>query len=90
MSRSVRKALTGEFIGVKAEVVDSTDASMKHVRGEIIDETRNTFLIEDEEKVTKMVPKKDNKFKLYMMSREIIVDGSKIMYRPEDRIKRLG
>ncbi len=90
MSRSVGRALAGEFIGVKAEVIDSTDVSMKDICGEIIDETKNTFLIEDQEKVTKMIPKKNNQFKLYMMNREIIVDGSKIMYRPEDRIKRLG
>ncbi len=80
---------TFEFIGSDLEVIEATDQSHEKIQGKIVDETRNVFVISDEGK-NKMIPKKGNHFKLTINGRHNILDGNRLKYRPEDRIKKLG
>jgi ribonuclease P protein subunit POP4 len=77
-----------EFIGLHVKIVDCSDPSWKGQSGLIVDETKNTFLIEIEDK-QKMIVKKTAIFKFDIDGKKITIDGSKIMYRPEDRIKKV-
>jgi len=75
--------LRGEFIGKEVRVVESSNKDLVGIEGKIVDETRNMFAIETKEGVKK-VQKKIAKF--LFLKEGIIVDGSIINYRPEDRL----
>src|SRR3989344_881259 len=75
-----------EIIGLKAEVVGSSDKGREKMKGKIIDETKNTFTLETT-KGEKIVPKAEAVFEFYLGDEKVIVDGKKLVYRPEDRIK---
>lgn len=77
-----------EFIGLHVKILDCTDPSWKGQNGLIVDETKNTFLI----KTTygnKKIAKKTAIFEFESDDKKIIIDGKKIVYRPEDRIKKV-
>jgi ribonuclease P protein subunit POP4 len=77
-----------ELIGLKVKVKESDDPSWNNISGTIVDETKNTFTIEIKDK-QKMIAKKTAKFEFQIQDKKITIDGSKIMYRPEDRIKKI-
>ncbi len=70
--------LSHEMIGLKLKVIESSDPSRKGITGKIINETKNTFILED----GKILPKKECVFEFIDIG---IVDGKKILKRPEDR-----
>lgn len=77
-----------ELIGLNVKIKECDDPYWNEKSGIIIDETKNTFTIEIEEK-QKMIAKKIAKFEFDIDGKKITIDGSKIMYRPEDRIKKV-
>ena len=75
-----------ELIGLEVEVLHSTDPSQAHVRGRVVDETRNTLVLEiqgDE----KRIPKHGSRFRFEIQG-GLEVDGEEIRFRPEDRVKK--
>lgn len=71
-----------ELIGLKAEIVESTDSQLTGLSGEIIDETRDTFTID-----SSTVIKKNCKFRFELPSgEEVELDGEDLKKRPEERI----
>ncbi len=77
-----------EFIGLHVTIKECKDPSWIDKSGLIIDETKNTFLIEiDGQK--KMIAKKTAIFEFDYNGKKIKLDGSKIVYRPENRIKKV-
>jgi ribonuclease P protein subunit POP4 len=77
--------LKGEFIGKIVEIIESENKSLVGIKGRIVNETKNMFVIETG-KGEKKVQKKICKFRF---SKEgIVVDGEVINYRPEDRLVR--
>jgi ribonuclease P protein subunit POP4 len=78
----------GEFIGLKAKVVESTNADNVGISGTVVDETRNTLLIRQKD-ADKMVVKGSSVFHFTMPDGTIVeVDGKIILGRPEDRLKK--
>jgi ribonuclease P protein subunit POP4 len=78
----------GEFIGLKAKVVESTNADNVGISGTVVDETRNTLLIRQKD-ADKMVVKDSSVFHFTMPDGTIVeVDGKVILGRPEDRLKK--
>ena len=75
-----------ELIGLRVEVVESTDPSQQHLQGRVVDETRNTLVVEvaGEEK---HIPKHGSRF-LFAVQGGIELRGDDIRYRPEDRVKK--
>lgn len=67
-----------EFIGKEAEITYAG----KVFKGKIIDETKNTLSIETNKKIV-MIIKKNAKIKI----QDKMINGKKIVKRPEDRIK---
>ena len=76
--------LRGEFIGLKAKVIDSRDVSLKGIEGIIIDETKNMLIIETSKGIKK-VAKNIAIFEINGHS----INGKKIRYRPEERIGKI-
>ncbi len=76
--------LRREFIGLPVRVIEATDKSLIGLEGEIIDETKNMLIIESKGKVKK-IAKDIAKFEINGK----VVDGKKIKYRPEDRIRKI-
>ncbi len=74
--------LRDELVGKSLEVVESANKDLEGLRGEIVDETRNTFQVEADE--VKTVLKEGNTFRIDGE----VVEGDDLLSRPEDRVKR--
>lgn len=75
-----KKLLRQEFIGMKVLVIGTP------VKGTIIDETEQMFIIKTGDEIKKFI-KKNNKFKFIFNGKDIVVDGASVVGRPQDRIK---
>lgn len=73
----------GEFIGLEVEVIDSKNKSLIGVKGRIIDETKETFIIEYNKKTITIIKKMA---RLKINGQEI--EGMNLFGKPEDRIKK--
>ena len=73
--------LQGEFIGKNVSVKG------KKIAGKIIDETKNSFLIETKSNIKKRLLKQNTIFELRLASGNVDIEGNSILMRPEDRIK---
>jgi len=78
-----------ELIGLIMEVEESSNRDMEGLFGRIVDETRNTFVIETEQQEEKRIPKAGNMFIFVLEDgTRARIRGDKLLARPEDRIKR--
>ena len=74
-----------ELIGLRTEIVESSNSQIIGLNGTIIDETKSMITI-DTTKGTKMIAKSNNSWKFSIDSKDIILNGSRIVKRPFDRI----
>ncbi|MBI2105703.1 ribonuclease P protein subunit [Candidatus Woesearchaeota archaeon] len=79
-----KKIIKHEFIGAEIEVMDSKNKSLIGVKGKIIDETKNMFMLENGKKLVKS----QCIFKMKMKNKLIRINGDVLTNRPEDRIKK--
>jgi len=82
-----------ELIGLHTHIKDSVNPCLIGFSGKIIDETKNLIIIQQDEYIKK-IPKTGTKFifknpKCNESWNEILVDGSLLLGRPEDRIKKM-
>jgi ribonuclease P protein subunit POP4 len=78
-----------ELVGLGIEVVKSSHIGFIGIKGEVVDETKNTIKVEDVEGYEKIIPKKVATFRFTLPSNVVVeVDGRIIVARPEDRIKK--
>jgi len=75
-----------ELIGTKIRVVDATNKSLIGLEGKVIDETRNTILIESEHKEINLI-KKQITMEFKYKDQKIRINGKILVARPEDRLK---
>ena len=75
-----------EYLGLDIEIIESGDESQRGLKGKVYNETKNTFVIKTKNGL-KRVGKKGKKFMFVNEKEKIYVDGDKINYRPEERIK---
>ena len=77
-----------EFIGLKVHVTSKKNKSL-NLKGTIIDETKNTIKIEDENNHEKIIPKNGSIFVFELSNGEKVeINGNILSIRPEDRIKK--
>jgi ribonuclease P protein subunit POP4 len=76
-----------EMIGLEVEISESRDPTLKNLKGRIIDETKNTFTIQVNEK-KKKIPKGICKFRFRLKDANVEVSGHGIIGRPQERIKK--
>jgi ribonuclease P protein subunit POP4 len=78
-----------EYIGLEVEVIDSSSPERIGISGIVIDETKNTFKIEKKNGKEVVIPKKGTKFLFKRGKETFLVEGSKILYSPEERLKKI-
>lgn len=83
-----KKLAREELIGLKVKIKECKDKRWIGKSGFIIDETKNTFLIKVDNQ-QKTIAKNIAIFEFEHEGEKVILDGSKIAYRPEDRIKKI-
>lgn len=84
MPRTKQNLHKHELIGLKTEIIESTDPSKKGIKGKVKNETKNTLQIGN-----KKIPKKEAVFKFYLPNNQTRkINGKEITKRPEDRIKQ--
>ncbi|MBM4247934.1 MAG: ribonuclease P protein subunit [Euryarchaeota archaeon] len=79
-----------ELIGLSVRVSRSPDPSVEGVEGRVVDETRNTLVLEraDGRRAIR-VPKAGCAFRFALPNGTFAeLEGSFIAFRPEDRVKR--
>ncbi len=79
-----REMIKEEFIGLTARVDRCTDPSLQGIEGVIIDETKNMLVIESG-KSKRKIAKNIAVFSINGTA----IDGKKMKYRPEDRIRKI-
>lgn len=78
-----------EFIGLEVKVIKSSNPDIVGITGKVIDETRNTFTLLNNNRKKKVVIKDIAIFKFVMLDGTVVeIDGKIIMGRPEDRLKK--
>ncbi len=82
-----RNIVLNELIGLKARVLKSLDKKQRGVLGVVIDETKNTLLLETRTG-RKVIIKKTSIFRFYYGKKAFDVDGKEINFRPHERIEK--
>jgi len=82
-----REIIKHELIGLKCIVSEASDPTLIGGDGEVVDETRNMLILSKGRKERK-IPKKNTTFRFALQGRTVDVDGSVLVGRPEDRIKK--
>ncbi len=77
-----------ELIGLQVKIKECKDPNWVGKTGLILDETKKTFLIEIDNQ-QKMIAKNIATFEFDIDGKKIEIDGSKITFIPEDRIKKV-
>jgi ribonuclease P protein subunit POP4 len=77
-----------EFIGLETTVVKSSNPDVVGLSGKVVDETRNTLTIL-QDNTEKVIVKDTSVFEFVLPDKTVVeIDGKVIMGRPEDRLKR--
>lgn len=85
---TVQNLLAHEWIGLRIAIKESSDPRVIDVAGSVRDETRNTLTIENQGRKLR-VSKRHSVFVVTLPDgEETSINGARIMYRPEDRVKR--
>ncbi len=75
-----------EFIGKQVAITKASNPSIACIKGKIIDETKNTFIIQTTTG-RKRVLKKGNQFSLTLGKETHNITGDDIIATPEERVK---
>ncbi|MDI9644960.1 MAG: ribonuclease P protein subunit [Candidatus Verstraetearchaeota archaeon] len=80
-----------DLIGLRVNVLSSTDSTLVGVSGTVIDETANMLVVsQDGKSARKMIPKRISRFSFLLPEQEqVFVEGADISFSPEERLKRL-
>lgn len=77
-----------EFIGTKAKVTRSRHEDYAGIQGKVVDESRNTFTIQNGE-ARRTVLKESAIFHFTFSDRTVVeISGKLLVGRPEDRLKK--
>ena len=80
--------LRHELIGLYVWIIESDNPRHIGIKGKIVDETKQTLIISQEER-DKVIAKKGTIFKVWLPERTIVgVNGKYLIGRPEDRVKK--
>ncbi|MBI5332491.1 MAG: ribonuclease P protein component 1 [Candidatus Aenigmarchaeota archaeon] len=82
-----KNILQHELIGLDCTVIRSGNKSQIGIKGKIVDETLRTLIIETEHGLKKIL-KDSCVFRMNLKGQNILVEGSYLIARPEDRIKK--
>jgi len=75
-----RKLHKTELIGSQLEIIGSKNKKLIGIKGKIIDETKNMFILDNGKKLIKS--------QITIKIQKTILNGKKLAIRPEDRLKK--
>ncbi|MEK6852512.1 MAG: ribonuclease P protein subunit [Nanoarchaeota archaeon] len=81
------KLLSKEFIGEIAEVIEAKNKSLVGIKGKIVDETRNLFVI-DTSKGERKILKNQVTLKVKHKGKVYAIDGKLLVGRGYERLKK--
>jgi len=76
-----------ELIGLNTEIVEAKNKALVGLKGKIIDETKNLFLIQTK-KGEKKVLKDQITMNLKVKDKKVQIEGKELVGQPEDRLKK--
>jgi len=77
-----------ELIGLEVMVEDSSDPGLIGLSGEVVDETRNTFLLETERGIKRIAKANTSLIFTLPEGQRVKVAGSVLISQPENRITK--
>jgi ribonuclease P protein subunit POP4 len=85
-----KNILGHEIIGLNLKVIKSTDKAREGIKGVVVDETQNTFVVlgkhgKNEKKF--ILPKKECEFEIDLEDEKVIFKGIDVLKKPEERVK---
>jgi len=83
---STTRIRKGELIGLKAKVIESRNKFNIGREGKVIGETRNILVLKDSKGTIKKYIKEENTFEFGLDKKKIMIKGSLLLKRAEDRI----
>ncbi len=87
---TAKNLLYSTFIGLEAEIANSSQRGLIGLRGKVVDETKNMIVIENEGGRAVSVPKNSSTFRFICEDGEKVdVDGRDIQFRPHERPKKV-
>jgi len=81
----MKHVLALELIGRNIEVCEASNRSLIGLKGRVLNETKNTIIIENED-TRKTLMKEQITFIVEINDKRIKIDGKKITKRPEKRL----
>ena len=87
MKYNNKNIVLSELIGLRARVIGSLDRKQKGIVGKVIDETKNTIVMETTEGKRSFI-KRISRFRFYTPDGSFVVEGKEIDFRPDDRIEK--
>ncbi len=87
MDYNNKNIVLNELIGLKARVLKSLDRKQEGISGTVIDETKNTILLETRNG-KKSIIKITSVFRFYHGGDSFVVDGKEISFRPHERTEK--
>ena len=90
MTITAQNILYHEIVGLYANILESSDVTIRGLAGRIIGETRNTITFQSNSSRTVQVAKNiATKIGLELDSGVCFISGSSLIGKPEDRLARL-
>jgi ribonuclease P protein subunit POP4 len=83
------QAAKEEFLGRTITVKSATDPTLVGLTGEVLDETMKTFVVRTAAGRTVTIAKATVTLALHLGDRAVEIDGNTLLFRPEDRIKKV-
>ncbi len=90
MNIAPKNLIHHELIGLPVEIVASTNPNQVGLKGKIVDETRNMFMIEKKDHRIKKTAKEGVTFVFTLSDVGVKVNGNLLLARPENRIQKRG
>ena len=84
----ISEVLKHEIIGLNIKVIDSKNKSNIGTEGTIIDETKNTLIIETTDEKRKTLFKQNIIIETKINNKKIKIKGAGLLGRSQDRIKQ--
>ncbi|MEM3781577.1 MAG: ribonuclease P protein subunit [Candidatus Micrarchaeaceae archaeon] len=87
MQYNNKNIVLGELIGLRVRVAKHTDKKQKRLQGTVVDETKNTLIINTSKGIKKII-KASATFRFYAGGASFLVQGREINFRPEERTEK--
>jgi len=87
MNFNKKRLARSELIGLDVKIIESENRFNRGIKGKIIDETKNIFIVKTEKRKKKII-KNQCVFEFKLKEKNIQLNGKSLTIRPEERIKQ--